>query len=249
MTTYVLAIVPAFVALHRFDTRGTPKQRALLFVALAGQLAWLAYDPTTQIPRAADYAAGRQLVELLRDAPGPVLVPDRPWLAVLAGKTPSYHANTFWEMSFQNRASLVPDDLRQRLASGYYSLVVDRSDPHRLVNPLQWWPRELLDNYRCDRSIRLPGRGLSPVTGILGPGPHVLCTYEPRDPASTFQGPTSGKLASKTGTGATVGTGAAASRSTVPGPASSRSVMTMHRRLMGSQYASSPATQFGIAQR
>ena len=178
MTTYVLAIVPAFVALHRFDTTGTPKQRAVLFAALAGQLAWLAYDPSKQIPRAADYAAGRELVELLHDAPGPVLVPDRPWLAVLAGKAPSYHANTFWEMSFQNRASLVPDELRRRLATGYYALVVNRSDPHRLVSPLQWWPRELLDHYKCDRSIHLPGRGLAPLTGVIAPGPHVLCTYE-----------------------------------------------------------------------
>jgi hypothetical protein len=178
MTTYIPAVVPAFVGLHRLGQRLGDGGRALLGLALAAQFAWLAYDPTKQIPGADDYEAGRRLVEVLRAAPGPVLVPDRPWFAVLAGKAPSYHANSYWEMTFQHRPDLMPEDLRRRLADGYYTLVVDGLDPHVLVNPLKWWPAEMLANYRCDRVLDLPGHGLASMAGGNARGPHVLCTYE-----------------------------------------------------------------------
>jgi hypothetical protein len=176
MTTYVFALVPAFVGWHRVEAAGRPWEQALVSVGVAGQLAWLGYVPGAQIPSRADYDAGRELVERLRAAPGPVLVPDRPWLAVLAGKRPSYHSNAYWEMSFLERPDLVPADLRERLRTGAYALVVAAVDPRRLAAPERWWPPELLERYRCDVSLTLPGRGLSALTGRIGAGPHVLCT-------------------------------------------------------------------------
>ena len=177
MTTYVLALVPAFAGWRRIEARGRPWEGALAAVAVALQLAWLGYWPPRQIPTTADYEAGRDVVALLRAAPGPVLVPDHPWLAVLAGKTPSYQSNAYWEMSFLGRPDLVPDNLRQRLRNGEYALFVGGVDPHRVASSERWWPRELLDHYRCDRTLALPGRGLAPLTGRIAPGPHVLCTF------------------------------------------------------------------------
>lgn len=59
---------------------------ALLAVALLGQVALLAYRPATQIPSAAQRAAGAALIARLRSLPGPIVVLRHPWYATLAGK-------------------------------------------------------------------------------------------------------------------------------------------------------------------
>jgi len=179
MTTYVFAIIPAFVELHRAEQTFAPGVKALLWGALGAQLVLLGYDPSSQIPKPEDYAAGEELVAMLRATPGPVLVPDRPWIAVLAGKQPGYHSSAFWEMSYQDRDDLIPTDLRQRLASGYYELIVEGVDPARAQLARRWFAPELATYYRCDRQLRLPGRALSPFTGT-DTTPRVLCVYRGR---------------------------------------------------------------------
>jgi hypothetical protein len=37
----------------------------------------------------------------------------------------------------------------------------------------------MLENYRCDRALALPGHALTSMTGTKQRGPHVLCTYAP----------------------------------------------------------------------
>ena len=102
MTTYFFAIVPAFVGMRRLEASSPDRPITQWFgpASLAMQLAWLGYNPLSQIPTSADYAAGRTLVATLRATPGPVLVPEHPWLAVLAGMEPSYQANAYWELGF-----------------------------------------------------------------------------------------------------------------------------------------------------
>ena len=168
MTTYVLAVVPAFVGLARLERSTAPATGALASWAVAAQLAWLTYDPGAQIPRRADYEAGRQLVGLLRDAPGPVLVPERPWLPVLAGKQPSYHADSYWDIAYQSAGALLPADLPRRLRDGYYALVVIRS-------PERFAAGDVLSRYRCEPSLHLPGRALAAFTGNVVDGPKWVC--------------------------------------------------------------------------
>jgi hypothetical protein len=60
--------------------------RPLLVVTLFVQLGLLVYPIGTQIPTAADRAAGTQLIARLRALPGPVVVIRHPWYATLAGK-------------------------------------------------------------------------------------------------------------------------------------------------------------------
>jgi len=66
-------------------------EAALALAALA-QLALLAWNPLAQIPTAADRAAGERLIENLRQAPGPVLVPSHPYLAARAGMPATFPA-------------------------------------------------------------------------------------------------------------------------------------------------------------
>jgi hypothetical protein len=176
LPAYVFAIVPAYVELHRLAPRLRPHVQSALWGGLAVQFALLGYDPRTQIPGPADYAAGEELVARLRAAPGPVLVPERPWLAVLAGKKPSYHSSAFWEMSFQERPDLIPEDLRRHLASGDYGLVIVGSDPAKIRDSRRWFPPELARAYVCEERLHLPGRALVPFTSSDNT-PRVVCAF------------------------------------------------------------------------
>ena len=183
LPTYVFAIIVAFVELRRLEANTDARRRALLSGALALQLLWLVRSPRDQIPRPEHYEAQRRRVEILRAAPGPVLVPARPWLAVLAGKAPSYHASEYWELTFQHRDDLMPPaDLRRRLETGYYALVGVVIDPRRLRNPEYFWPPEMIARYRCDTPFDAPG-----TTASFGDGrfndPQLLCTYVGRPAA------------------------------------------------------------------
>jgi hypothetical protein len=143
----------------------------------------LVHSPLAQIPRPEHYRAQRRRVELLRAAPGPVLVPDRPWLVVLAGKAPSYHAAEYWELTFQRRGEIMPPpDLRRRIATGYYALIGVVSDPHRLKILDYWWPPEMLSSYRCDTPFDPPGTTAS-FGAVTFNDPQLLCTYVGPAPA------------------------------------------------------------------
>jgi hypothetical protein len=97
---YVNVLMPAYAALAliagrtfgelgRRSTRSPGSSRAaglIAAAALLGQVALLAYPPGTQIPTAADRAAGAALIARLRSLPGPVIVLRHPWYATLAGK-------------------------------------------------------------------------------------------------------------------------------------------------------------------
>lgn len=169
MTTYVPLVIPAFVGLRRFQVHGKPWDRALLYPLLAVQLALLLYNPLAQVPTRAEHESWQQLVQLLRAAKGPVLVPDSPWLAILAGKEPSFHKEAIWDLSFQE-PKMVIADLEARLARNEYALVLLCADPHDAEAPERMWPESLLRDYKCDHLVKLPSHHPSPM-------PHVICRY------------------------------------------------------------------------
>ncbi|MEM7307818.1 MAG: glycosyltransferase family 39 protein [Planctomycetota bacterium] len=71
---------------------GLARTAALLVpVAVLAQLALLRYDPSAQVPRAADREAGDRLVERLRSIEGEVFIPSHGYLAAAAGKSPHVH--------------------------------------------------------------------------------------------------------------------------------------------------------------
>jgi hypothetical protein len=173
LTTYVPLIVPAFVGVRHFQIKGSPWERALVYPLLALQLLVLGYDPTAHVPTLAEREAGQKLVELLRAAPGPVLVPEWPWLAVIAGKEPSYQTDSVWDLSYRRPKTPIVD-LDERLTANYYSLVLLVTDPHKAPPPNRLWPDSLLRNYHCDRYVELPIR--SPPA-FLHRMPSVICRY------------------------------------------------------------------------
>ncbi len=180
MTMYIFAVIPGFVALHRMASQGASQRQLLLFSALAAQLLWLRYDPMRQIPGPLDYEAGARFVDEIRAIDGPVLVPQRPWIAALAGKAPSYHANAYWERGFMHRTDRVPDDLLRRLDTGFYRLIAVDTDPRAVAETERVVPDEMDRSYVCDRTLALPGRGLDAIAGAPEPGPRLLCRYAPR---------------------------------------------------------------------
>lgn len=179
MTTYLFAVIPAFVELHRIASAAGSQGRLLLYSALALQLLRLGYNPVRQVPGPADYAAGEAFLAAIRAVPGPVLVPQRPWLAVLAGKDPSYHANAYWERGFLRRGDRTPDDLQSRLRDGFYKAVLLDADPRTVAASERVVPQEMDHEYVCDRVMTLPGRALASFAGAYEPGPTVMCRYDP----------------------------------------------------------------------
>jgi hypothetical protein len=177
MTTCVFCVVPAFVEMHRFTRQVTNRGRLFLFTTLGLQLLWLRYNPAHHIPTRADYAAGEKFVDEIRPITGPVLVLQRPWLAILAGKGPSYHANAFWEISFLAQGDLLPQNLQRRFEEGFYTAIALDDDPRRTVVARGMIPDEMSRSYVCDQVLVLPGRGLDPFEGAFLPEPRTLCRW------------------------------------------------------------------------
>jgi hypothetical protein len=137
--------------------------RAHLFAV--GQLLLLLYDPRKAFPTADDRRQADEVVAVLREAKGPVLVPDRPFFAVLAGKEPSYQTQALVDLRYVIGPDGGPHDLEERLASGYYALVVTLGTAEKL--PSGWYPRELARHYRFERTLDPPG---APESALLSTG-------------------------------------------------------------------------------
>jgi hypothetical protein len=71
---------------------------AVLLLA-AAQFARLSYDPSKQIPTAADRRAGEGLVAAMRAIPGDIYLPYHGYLPVLAGKRSYAHAMAVWDVA------------------------------------------------------------------------------------------------------------------------------------------------------
>jgi hypothetical protein len=80
------------------ESPGRAAEAALLALLVTVQLAVLVYDPRPYLPTAQSRAAGERLIARLRQAPGPVFVPDHPFYPVLAGKEAHFHRMGLWDV-------------------------------------------------------------------------------------------------------------------------------------------------------
>ncbi len=167
LTFDVFAILVAAIALHRALSSAVGGRRVALLACVGLQYAMLAYDPRRQVPSAADRAAEAELVAMLAAVRGPVLIPDHPWSAVLAGKEPSFQTNALWEWQYTAHKESWPADLRERLGAGYYDVVVTAGEPAHAGGGL--FPPELLQRYRRARTLNFGGNLGSLTGGYRGP--------------------------------------------------------------------------------
>lgn len=93
----VATLVGLGFALFPGDSRHDAS-RAGYCLLLGGALAALWYDPGRYTPRAADYAAGRRVVEALADLPEPVWIPHTPSYYFLTGHRPFAHQVALWDI-------------------------------------------------------------------------------------------------------------------------------------------------------
>jgi hypothetical protein len=71
---------------------------AVVALLVTVQLGLLVYDPRPYLPTARSRAAGERLIARLRQAPGPVFVPDHPFYPVMAGKAAHFHRMGLWDV-------------------------------------------------------------------------------------------------------------------------------------------------------
>jgi hypothetical protein len=116
----------------------------VLFAALVIQFWALLYNPFQVVPRKADVEAGRQVVATIAQFPGPVFVPNHPYLPVLAGK-PAFAdmMNLRFVLKAKNQRAVEPlrAELREAFRQKKFSAVLVDAD----------WTHELLDDeFRAD---------------------------------------------------------------------------------------------------
>ncbi len=173
---YVFAIIPACEALA-WAWRAAPAPWSLAgSLALMAQFFVLVYNPVKQVPTEEEIADGGRLVELLASTPGAVLIPEHPWYAVLAGKEPSYHSMALVDLRHEQRG-MWPQDLRDRLQSHYYDLVVTSWDPRK--PSLGSYPPELLKYYRKAKVLRFRGRAMGSYVGTWARPSFVFAPRKP----------------------------------------------------------------------
>jgi hypothetical protein len=80
------------------ESPGRAALAAGLALLVTVQLGLLVYDPRPYLPTAQSRAAGERLIARLRQAPGPVFIPDHPFYAVLAGKDAHFHRMGLWDV-------------------------------------------------------------------------------------------------------------------------------------------------------
>lgn len=131
-------------------------------LAAIAQLALLAYDPSAQLPTAADRRAGDALVERLRAIQGPVWMPDHGYLAERAGK-----AGSAYTMELTDLLLARDHDLSQRLVDEITrALTEKRFAAIVLDEPWDGDLPALAQNYRRTQASYDGERTFIPVTGI-----------------------------------------------------------------------------------
>jgi hypothetical protein len=168
LTTYVFLIPPCVAQLQRLSfslrrSRFAAVPSALVLFHFVQQIP----DLHDQVPTRAERRAAEELIRFLKDGDGPLLIPEHPWYAVLAGKEPSYHACELWELAMadENAPHLVSERLKQR---AYRRVIVSANDA--------WAPPELTNYYRLLDGLRPPV--VRTYTGTTGTDPARV--YVPR---------------------------------------------------------------------
>jgi len=163
---------------------------AVIALLAVVQLGMLVYDPRPYLPTAASRAAGERLIARLKQAPGPVFIPDHPFYAVLAGKDAHFHRMGLWDV---RRAGFgFPRGLVESIQQQRWALVV-------MDSRTQWhqWPG-LQQRYRTvavaqERDMPHVYSGAGAATEKVRPLLFPRFFMEPvRSPASAAAAPAAG---------------------------------------------------------
>jgi hypothetical protein len=117
------------------------KQASIIYTSFslifALQLVSLWYDPISQIPTKEDYTAGESVLHTIRASKGDVLLPDHPYLLVMAGKKPTAHTPAVRivmridDISVCSECQQLLEDYQDAIYNGRYSMAIldRRFDP------------------------------------------------------------------------------------------------------------------------
>jgi hypothetical protein len=142
---------------------GTRRLAAGLFAACFVQLALRGYDPRRLVPTRADREAGRRLVRLLRERPGPILLPSHPYLLPLAGHPGHAHQMAMNDVLLNERR----EEIRQRLAAPMREALREHRYRAVVLDPWFWFRAEVEACYREEEEVPAfsDDRVFWPVTG------------------------------------------------------------------------------------
>jgi hypothetical protein len=114
------------------------------------QLALFEYSPEKWKPTPGSVDKGEELISVLRNAPGPVFIPNHPMYAWMAGKKPFRHSCNYWVYNAGKRSLYVQNDLIAMIKSGYFSVIVlDDTSPSGDNNLYE----HIKNNYLLARNI------------------------------------------------------------------------------------------------
>lgn len=151
-------------ALVAMQSARRPRMRAVgagaVLLLAAAQFARLSYDPSKQIPTAADRRAGEGLVAAMRAIPGDIYLPYHGYLPVLAGKRSYAHAMAVWDVargSDSDAAGSLLSEITAAVREHRFAAVIVDSDV---------FAQPELDVYYYRHPIAYEGDVFYPVTGM-----------------------------------------------------------------------------------
>jgi hypothetical protein len=137
---YANVLMPAFAAValgfglglsRVWNQPGRPRAlgiRVILVALAVAQFARLYYDGRRLVPTEESYAAGRELLQIVRGFSGDVLVPHHGFLTYRAGKPSFAHSMAIFDLTRGTRASPVAvqieTEVRERLLQGSFDAVI-----------------------------------------------------------------------------------------------------------------------------
>ena len=142
------------------------------------------WNPQRFIPKDADYAAGRKLIERIQNIPGDVWMPSHPWYLHLAGKTPRVHRMGIKDVTHrQTNVVLGLDDALR--AHAFTALVLDERDINLEVGAVTQYYRPALTLPEDERPRLYTGATIRPASiwvpataAAPPPGAHALHDFE-----------------------------------------------------------------------
>jgi hypothetical protein len=157
------ALLPAYAAVAVVFGLAAGRFRGgslLAPIAAVLQFLMLAYDPRTLVPTSRDTAAGRAIVERIRQLPDGVLVLDHGYLAEMVGKRSFAHGWAMTDVLWADRAGAgraLESDVRRAIAARRFPALVLDATPH-------WFASDFAAHYVRTDELPDPGAFL-PVSG------------------------------------------------------------------------------------
>jgi hypothetical protein len=132
----------------------------LLYILIILQFAALAYNPLKFLPSRADYRAGQALAGSIARTEGKVFIPFHPYLALYAGKQPSFHRMVYWEIDRgRNQAlrSKLNGELYRAIREHEYSLIILDDN---------WLRPRVATSYQLEGRVFINRRVFQPRSGL-----------------------------------------------------------------------------------